>query len=84
MGLRRRGPCVVCLPVLPAIFDSTGTGVMSSILADPVKRSAHVQHVVNLVMNNGYDGIDLDCEVFAFGNPRVQWPTITPHWVAFV
>ena len=72
------------LPVIPAIFDSTATGVMSSIIADPAKRTNHVQQVVNLVMNNGYDGIDLDYEVFAFGNPKVQWPTITPNWVAFV
>ena len=27
------------LPVIPAIFDSTATGVMSGILADPVKRA---------------------------------------------
>jgi spore germination protein YaaH len=72
------------VPVIPAIFDSQGTGVMSSILADPVKRTNHVQHIVNLVIDNGYDGIDLDYEVFAFGNPKIQWPTITGHWVAFV
>lgn len=72
------------LPVIPAIFDSTAAGVMSGILADPVKRAAHVQNIVQLVMTKNYDGIDIDYEVFAFSHPKSQWPAITVNWVKFV
>ncbi len=72
------------LPVIPAIFDSTATGVMSGILADPVKRAGHVQNIVQLVMTNNFDGIDIDYEVFAFNHPKNQWPAITLNWVKFV
>jgi len=72
------------LPVIPTIFDSSAAGVMSGIIADPVTRESHIQHIVDLVVAKAYDGIDLDYEVFAFGNTRAQWPAITPNWVAFV
>ena len=72
------------LPLIPGIFDSTGAGVMSGILGDPVTRAAHVKNIVDLVMAKGYDGIDIDYEVFAFDHPGEPWPAITPKWVAFV
>ncbi|MDO8363640.1 MAG: glycosyl hydrolase family 18 protein [Actinomycetota bacterium] len=72
------------LPVIPTIFDSTAAGVMSGILANAVTRGQHVQRIVDLVVSKNYDGIDLDYEVFAFGNTRAQWPAITPNWVSFV
>ena len=72
------------LPVIPAIFDGTATGVMSAILANPTSRANHIQKIVDLVVAKGYDGIDLDYEVFAFGNPRSEWATITPNWISFV
>ena len=71
------------LPLIVGIFDSTAPGVMSGILADPAGRTAHVQQIVSLAVNNGYDGIDLDYEVFAF-NQRAQWGEIKPNWIAFV
>ena len=57
---------------------------MSGILDDPLKRTAHVNNIVDLVMREGYDGIDLDYEVFAFGNARSEWAAIADDWVAFV
>jgi hypothetical protein len=72
------------LPVIPSIFDSTATGVMRGILDDASTRTAHVQHIVDLVMANGFDGIDLDYEVFAFGDSKSVWPDITPDWVSFI
>jgi len=72
------------LPVIPTIFDSTAAGVMSGILANPTARDAHIQRIVDLAVAKGYDGIDLDYEVFAFGNTRAQWPAITTNWVTFV
>lgn len=72
------------LPVLPSLFDGAAAGRTSALLADPARRAAHVQAIVDLVVANGFDGIDLDYEVFAFGDPRATWPSITPNWVAFV
>ncbi len=70
-------------PLIPSIADGTAAGVMSGILADPVTRTAHVNNIVALVMSKGYDGIDIDYEVFAFSQ-RLIWDEIQPNWVAFV
>lgn len=72
------------LMLIPTIADGTGAGVMSGILADPASRAAHIQNIVNLVLSKGYDGIDIDYEVFAFNHPGEPWTEITPKWVAFV
>ncbi len=55
--------------VLPTIqnfgvsnFDPT---VIHSIINDPVARSGHVAEIVNLVVTEGYDGIDIDYENLA-------------------
>ncbi len=72
------------LPVIPTIFDTTATGVMRGILDDTAKREAHIQKIVDLVVANSFDGIDLDYEVFAFGDAKSVWPDITPDWVAFI
>jgi spore germination protein YaaH len=76
------------LTVLPSITDGTGKGVMAQILADttPITgaRAVHIANIVNLVMDRGYDGIDLDYEGFAFDDGRASWPTTQPLWVAFV
>ena len=72
------------LTLFAGIFDSTGGGVMSALLANPTTRAFHVQQIVNLAVNKGYDGIDLDYEVFAFDHPGQPWTEITPNWVAFV
>ena len=71
------------LTLIPSIADGTAAGVMSGILADPVSRTAHVNNIVTLVMSKGYDGIDIDYEVFAFSQ-RLIWAQIKPDWVAFV
>ena len=72
------------LPVVPTIFDTTAAGVMRGILHNTTNRAAHVQSIVALVTSKGYDGIDLDYEVFAFGDARSTWSSISPDWVAFV
>lgn len=72
------------LSVLPAIADGSGKGTMASVLANPATRSAHVADIVNLVMSNGYDGIDLDYEQFAFADGRSTWAATQPNWTAFV
>lgn len=72
------------IPVIPSIADGSGKGVMAKTLADPGKRTAHVQDIVALVVNNGYEGIDLDYEVFAFSDGSASWTTTQPNWTAFV
>ena len=72
------------LPVIPTIFDSQPAGVMRGILHDPFARAAHEQHIVDLVTTKGYDGIDIDYEVFAFGDGSANWAAIKPDWILFV
>jgi spore germination protein YaaH len=61
---------------------------MASILADPALRSAHVQTIVDLVTNggggDGFGGVDLDYETFAFSDGRDTWATTRPNWIAFL
>jgi len=72
------------LPVIPTITDGTGRGVMAGIVADPAKRAAHINGLVDTVMRRGLDGIDLDYEGFAFTDDKATWPTTAPNWVTFV
>lgn len=72
------------IKVLPAIADGSGKGRMAGLLADPARRAAHVQEIVNLVTSKGYDGIDLDYEGFAFNDGRESWASTKPLWTAFV
>jgi spore germination protein len=72
------------VPVVPAIRDGSGKGVLAAWLADPVTRSQHADALVNLVVGNGFAGIDLDYEGFAFADGRATWPALQPNWVAFV
>ncbi len=72
------------LTVVPAIADASGKGRMAATLADPGKRAAHIADIVALVTTNGFDGIDLDYEVFAFTDGRASWAATQPKWTAFV
>lgn len=72
------------LPVLPSIADGSGKGAMAAALADPQKRAQHVADIVALVTANGYDGIDLDYEVFAFTDGNASWAATQPNWTQFV
>ena len=70
--------------VFPSIADGSGKGRMAATLADPGLRAAHVADIVNLVVSNGYDGIDLDYEAFAFSDGSSSWAATKPNWTAFV
>jgi spore germination protein YaaH/5-hydroxyisourate hydrolase-like protein (transthyretin family) len=72
------------IPVIPAIADASGKNTMANLLADPVRRSAHVADIVNIVISNNYDGIDLDYETFAFSDGSASWDRTQPNWTAFV
>ncbi len=72
------------VPILPAISDESGRHTMAGILADPAQRAAHIATLVGLVLNNGYDGIDIDYEQFAYADGRDTWPSTVHSWTAFV
>jgi len=72
------------LVVLPSIADGSGKRRMASTLADPGLRAQHVADIVNLVVSNGYDGIDLDYETFAFSDGSSTWGSTQPNWTAFI
>ncbi len=72
------------IAILPSITDGTGAGHMSAVIRDSSKRAALVDQVVNLVMSNGYDGIDLDFEKFAFSDGQSTWAATRPAWVTFI
>lgn len=72
------------LIVLPSIADGSGKRRMASTLADPGLRGQHVADIVNLVVANGYDGIDLDYETFAFTDGSSTWRSTQPNWTAFI
>lgn len=70
--------------ILPSITDGSGKGQMAKTLASAQKRTDHVQDIVSLVLANGYDGIDLDYETFAYTDGSSTWASTRPNWVAFV
>jgi spore germination protein YaaH len=57
---------------------------MAAVLADPAQRAAHVSALVNLAVANGYAGIDLDYEQFAFADGTSSWAATRPLWVQFI
>ena len=70
--------------IMPSITDGTGKGTMSGVLQDTVKRTAFIEQVADMVQSNGYDGIDLDFETFAFTDGSKSWAATRPAWVTFV
>lgn len=72
------------VPVVPSVVDAFDAGGMAAILADPAKRAAHVDALVNLAASQQWDGIDLDYERFAFADGADSWDATRPNWVAFV
>lgn len=67
-----------------SIIDGTAAHEMAGILADPASRKTHVDTIIAFADANGFDGIDLDYEKFAFSDGRDTWETTRPNWVAFV
>ena len=67
-SLRERG-----IAVIPSVADGSGRLAMATVLKDKSDRRAHVDQLVDLVMSNGYDGIELDYEKFAFTDGTSTW-----------
>jgi hypothetical protein len=77
--LRRAG-----MQVIPTMTDGTAKLVLAGYLANPTTRTTIVNSIVNLVNVNGFDGIDLDYEGFAFVDGNTTWIRTAPLWVAFI
>lgn len=78
-SLRDRG-----IAVIPSIADGSAAKAMAAVLKDAAARAAHVNQLVELATANGFDGIELDYEKFAFSDGASTWATTRPAWVAFV
>jgi spore germination protein YaaH len=78
-SLRARG-----IAIIPSVADGSAARAMAGVLKDPAARAAHVAQLVDLVVANGYDGIELDYEKFAFSDGTSTWSETRPAWVAFV
>ena len=72
------------ITVVPSVADGSAAKAMAAVIADPAARAAHVNQLVELVAVNGYDGIELDYEKFAFSDGTSTWAATRPAWVAFV
>lgn len=70
--------------VLPTVVDATPARRMASVLRHRGARATHVRQLVALVTANGFDGIDLDYERFAFSDGVQTWASTRPAWDRFV
>lgn len=72
------------LKILPAITDGTKKLVLSGYLGKEGTRKEVVTTITNLVVNNNFDGIDLDLEGFAFVDGSSSWNKTKPLWTQFI
>ncbi len=72
------------LKIIPTMTDGTNKLVLAGYLANPQTRTTIVNTIVDLVNKNGFDGIDLDFEGFAFVDPNTTWAKTAPLWVSFI
>jgi spore germination protein YaaH len=70
--------------IVPSLTDGMPAKRMAAVMASPTARATFISRLVDLAVTNGYDGLDLDFEKFAFSDGRSTWPTTRPAWVAFV
>ena len=70
--------------IIPTITDGTDKLVLANLLATENGRTAAVKVINDLVLQNNFDGIDLDFEGFAFVDGNGSWDKTKPNWVAFV
>ena len=70
--------------VLPTITDGMPAHRMAAVLNGTTTRANLVAQIAAVVTANGYDGIDLDFEGFAFNDGSSTWASTRPGWVAFV
>jgi hypothetical protein len=72
------------LKIIPTMTDGTDKLVLSGYLAKAQTRTTIVTTIVDLVNKNGFDGIDLDFEGFAFVDGNTTWAKTAPNWILFI
>lgn len=72
------------LTIIPTITDGTEKLVLSNLLSTEIGRTTAVNVIKDLVIQNNFDGIDLDFEGFAFVDGSSTWDKTKVSWVAFV
>ncbi|MBU6315894.1 MAG: HAD-IA family hydrolase [Acidobacteria bacterium] len=70
--------------LLPSVVDAMPAGGMAKVLGGSATRAEHVAALVDLAVGQGYDGIDLDYEQFAFADKPSSWQTTSNSWVQFI
>ena len=70
--------------IVPAVVDVMDEGGMAAVLADPTRRAAHVETLLELARTWEVDGLDIDYERFAFRDSRTTWEATRPNWIAFI
>ena len=70
--------------IIPTITDGMEKLVLANLLASAANRTKIAQTLTDFVVNNNYDGIDLDFEGFAFVDGNKTWAKTAPLWAAFV
>lgn len=70
--------------IVPSLTDGMPARRMAAVMKDPKSRATFITRLVNLAVTNGYDGLDLDFEKFAFSDGRSTWPTTRLAWITFV
>lgn len=61
--------------LIPTVMWHDGASI-HAVLSDPAKRRAHIQNIVSIVENEGFDGIDIDYEG--------KWAETKPYFSLFL
>lgn len=72
------------VPLWPSFTDGTPARFLSGVMGSPTKRASLIDRLVGVAVTEGYEGIDLDLEKFAFSDGTSTWGTTAPRWVTFV
>ena len=68
----------------PTLTDGMPARRLSAIMRVTATRQKLVSQLVNLAVSEGYQGLDLDFEKFAFSDGSSTWAATRPAWVQFV
>lgn len=68
----------------PTITDGMPARRLSAVMQVTATRHRLVGQLVNLAVAEGYQGLDLDFEKFAFSDGSSTWATTRPAWAQFV
>ncbi len=71
-------------PIVATIVDAMPARAMAGVLANPVDRALHVAAIVKLAVDEGFSGVDIDYEKFAFSDGKATWPTTFVNWGTFL